>query len=147
LYLAIGTRLDISYAVQQLLQFLDSYSYTHWHAVTHVLRYLKGMRNLHLTLGGSQINLLGFTDSDWANCMDTRRSVSGYALSLGFGVISWNTKKSQPPPVKLNILLASRQQKKVSGSKLFLLESTCRSLALQQSYVTIIVMEKEKEKD
>lgn len=96
LWLAISTRPDIQYAVQQLSQFLDCYTSTHWHAAIRVLRYLKGTRSLRLRLGGdTPINLVGFTDSDWANCLDTRRSVGGYAWSLGSGLISWCTRKQR----------------------------------------------------
>lgn len=96
LWLAISTRPDIQYAVQQLSQFLDCYTSTHWHAAIRVLRYLKGTRTLRLRLGGdAPINLIGFTDSDWANCLDTRRSVGGYAWSLGSGLISWCTRKQR----------------------------------------------------
>ena len=96
LYLAIGTRPDIAYAVQQLSQYLDSYSYAHWNAAIRVVRYLKGTRDLKLVLGGKGDNtLIGFTDSDWANCLDTRRSVGGYCFSLGSGIISWSAKKQK----------------------------------------------------
>jgi hypothetical protein len=96
LYLAIASRLDITYAVQQLSQYLDCYSYAHWNAAVRVLRYLKGTRDLKLVLGGSNpIDLLGFTDSDWANCLDTRRSIGGYAFTLGSGIISWNCRKQK----------------------------------------------------
>lgn len=40
LYLAIGTWPDIAYAVQQLSQLLDCYSFLHWHATIHIVRYL-----------------------------------------------------------------------------------------------------------
>lgn len=94
IYLSVGTRPDITYAVQQLSQFLDSYSYAHWNAAIRVVRYLKGTRHLRLVLGGTNgINLTGFTDSDWANCLDTRRSVGGYAFTLGSGVVSWAARK------------------------------------------------------
>ncbi|KAJ3494947.1 hypothetical protein NLJ89_g10707 [Agrocybe chaxingu] len=94
LYLAIGTRPDISYAIQQLSQFLDSYTYAHWNAAIQVVKYLKGTRSLALQLGGKgPIQLLGFTDSDWANCLDTRKSVGGYGFTLGSGLVSWMSKK------------------------------------------------------
>ena len=90
LHLAVGTCLDISYAVQQLSQFLDTYSYVHLHAAIWVVLYLKGSWDVKLHLGGSNISLLGFLDSDWVKCLDMRCSVRGYAFS---GVILWNAHK------------------------------------------------------
>ena len=96
LYLSIGTRPDITYSVQQLSQYLDCYSYAHWNAAIRVVRYLSGTRNLKLHLNGmNPISLLGFTDSDWANCLDTRRSVGGHAYSLGSGMVSWQARKQK----------------------------------------------------
>ena len=96
LYLSIGTRPDISYSVQQLSQFLDCYTYAHWNTALRVVRYLSGTRNHKLHLGGNNpISLLGFTDSDWANCLDTRRSVGGHAYTLGSGAISWQARKQK----------------------------------------------------
>lgn len=96
LYLSIGTRPDITYSVQQLSQYLDCYTYTHWNAVLRIVRYLSGTRDYKLSLGGNNpISLLGFTDSDWANCLDTRRSVGGHAYTLGSGIISWQARKQK----------------------------------------------------
>ena len=96
IYLSVGTRPDITYTVQQLSQFLDCYTYAHWNAAIQVIRYLKGTRDLKLTLGGHKsLELLGLTDSDWANCLDTRRSVGGYGFSLGSGLISWTAQKQK----------------------------------------------------
>ena len=90
LYLSIMFHPDITYAIQQLSQFLDSYSFTHWNAVIHVMRYLKGMRELKLILGGwNPVNLTGFTDSDWANCLDTRWSIGEYSFTLSSSIVSW----------------------------------------------------------
>lgn len=73
MYLAIGTRPDISYAVQQLCKFLDSYGPAHWEAAKRVVRYLKGTRTLSLVLGGDHVaRLLAYTDSDLASCVNTR---------------------------------------------------------------------------
>ena len=96
LYLSIGTRPDITYAVQQLSQYLNCYSYAHWNAAICVVPYLSGTREYKLHLGGNNpISLLGFTDSDWANCLDTRRSVGGHAYTLGSGIISWQARKQK----------------------------------------------------
>ena len=37
--------------------------------------------------------IVGFSDSDWAGCLDTRASTSGFAFTLGGGAISWTSKK------------------------------------------------------
>ncbi|KNZ81024.1 Copia protein, partial [Termitomyces sp. J132] len=111
LWLAVSTHPDIQYAVQQLSQYLDCFTYTHWNAAMRMLQYLKGTRTLGISLGGSNpIQLVGFMDSDWANCLDMRRSVGdsdwancldtqcsigGYAWSLGSGAVSWAARKQK----------------------------------------------------
>eukprot|EP00253_Pinus_taeda_P025994 PITA_25994 len=39
------------------------------------------------------LNLIGFTNSDWAGDTIDRKSTSGYVLSLGSGPICWSSKK------------------------------------------------------
>ena len=94
MYLSVATRPDISYAVGRLSSFLDCYRPEHWEAVIRVLRYLKATRTYALTLGGrGSLSLLGYSDSDYANCLETSRSIGGYCFSLGSGMISWSSKK------------------------------------------------------
>jgi len=96
MYIAVGTRPDIAYAVSKLSSYLDCYRSDHWDAAIRVLRYLKGTRTLGLVLGGSNpINLIGYSDSDYANCVETSRSVAGYCFNLGSGMISWRSRKGQ----------------------------------------------------
>ena len=38
---------------------------------------------------------MGYSDLNWANCLDMHRSISGYCYSLGSGLISWNAKKQK----------------------------------------------------
>jgi hypothetical protein len=95
-YLAVGTRPDIAYAVGRLAGFLDCYRVEHWEAAIRVVRYLKGTRQLCLKLGGVKpISLIGHSDSDYANCLDTSLSVGGYCFTLGSGVISWASRKQK----------------------------------------------------
>ena len=89
MYLAVATRPDISYAVGRLSSFLDDFRLEHWEAAIRVLRYLKATRTYGLTLGGKNtLALTGYSDSDYANCMDTSRSIGGYCFTLGSGMVS-----------------------------------------------------------
>ena len=71
MHLALGTRPDISYAVNRLAQFTQNPKPTHWTTVKRIFRYLKGTRNHALTYGGSDellnqdLNI--FCDADWAS--------------------------------------------------------------------------------
>lgn len=88
------TRPDISFAVQQLSQFMNKPTTTHHDAALRVLRYLKGSPGLGLFMFGSSIlQLKAYSDSDWASCLDTRRSIMGYCVYLGSSLVSWRSKK------------------------------------------------------
>ncbi|KAJ3570020.1 hypothetical protein NP233_g4673 [Leucocoprinus birnbaumii] len=96
MYVATGTRPDICYAVSKLAQYLDCYRDAHWDAALRVARYLYTTRDMKLWLGGKNpTRLLGFSDSSYADCPDTRRSSMGYCFSLGSGVVSWSSKKQK----------------------------------------------------
>ena len=56
------------------------------------LQYLKRTASLGVTYGGAtedNMKLSAWVDTDHASCPDTRRSVSGGAVMLGGGAISW----------------------------------------------------------
>ncbi|KAL5603949.1 hypothetical protein FOVSG1_006699 [Fusarium oxysporum f. sp. vasinfectum] len=67
----------------------------HQTAVKRIFRYLKGSQNLELVYQGELQPLLGYTDSDWAGDLETRRSTSGYVFNLGTGAISWSSKRQR----------------------------------------------------
>ena len=78
---------------------------THWQAALRILRYLKTFPSLGLVYladrdSSSEIHLIGWTDSDWAGDIDSRRSTTGYCFTLGSGAISWSSKKQ--PTVALS---------------------------------------------
>ena len=59
-----------------------------------VLRYLKGTVNYGLLyIDVFDVQLAGYSDSDWAGNPNDRKSTSGYAFNIGLGVISWSSKK------------------------------------------------------
>src|SRR6266481_6706360 len=93
MYAAMAMRPDIAFVVQHLSQFNCNLGNAHWTAAQHTIHYLYATRHRSLVLGGKDIMLMGWVDSDWGACTDTRRSTSRYAFSLGTGIISWSSKK------------------------------------------------------
>jgi hypothetical protein len=58
-------------------------------ALKRILRYLQGSLNYNLLLRPSLMSeLVAYTDADWADCPDTRRSTFGYAMFLGANLVS-----------------------------------------------------------
>jgi hypothetical protein len=66
----------------------------HFNAACSVLRYLKNNLGQGILFSrDSDLQLTGYPDADWAGCMDTRKSVSGYCFFIGKYLISWRAKK------------------------------------------------------
>ncbi|XP_026432410.1 uncharacterized protein LOC113329798 [Papaver somniferum] len=93
LYLTV-TRPDITYAVNYLSQFMQHPGNAHLDAAHRVLHYLKGtIRHVIFLSSASYLSLHGYTDFDWAGCPLTRRSTTGYFVTIGDSPISWKSKK------------------------------------------------------
>ncbi|XP_015161597.1 uncharacterized mitochondrial protein AtMg00810-like [Solanum tuberosum] len=84
---------DISFAVQQVSQFMQAPHNLPLVAIRRIIRYLLGTFTRGLFFpSGSSIRLNAFSDSDCAGCPNTRRSVSGWCMLLGESLISWKSK-------------------------------------------------------
>lgn len=100
MYIMLGTRPDIAYAISVVSRYGSNPTNAHWTAVKRIFRYLKATASMRLTYKGSIERLTGYTDSDWAGDHDTRRSTSGFVFTLGSGPISWQSKRQ--PTVALS---------------------------------------------
>lgn len=95
LYLAIGTRPDITFAVNYLSQFNNKYGEAHWKAAKRILRYLKGTIDMKLSYRKTDQPLIAYADADWGNCPIDRRSFSGTAFLMSGGAITWESRKQR----------------------------------------------------
>ena len=96
MYLAIGTRPDIAYAVGLLSRFNSCPGRIHWNAVQRVFRYLAGTLDLCLEFGPSVsggVLASVFTDSDYAGDADKARSTSGYVSFIGSSCVNWSSRR------------------------------------------------------
>ena len=94
-HLAVFTRPDITFAVSKLAQFNSNPTAIHLKAALHVLRYLKGTRNLCIVYKRQEqkVTIVGYSDSDWASDPNDRKSCTGYIFMVHGGPVSWTSHK------------------------------------------------------
>ena len=94
MYLMLGTRPDLAFAVGKLSRFCENPQQKHWNAIKRVFRYICGSKKLGLTFDGNKsLDLVGYSDSDWAGDTRDRKSTSGFVFSMCGTPVSWRSKK------------------------------------------------------
>lgn len=101
MYAMVCTRPDIAQAVSVVSRYMSQPGKEHWQAVKRIFRYLKGTADIGLIYGGNSSSFLsGYSDADYAADLDTRRSTTEYAFTVGNSLVSW--KATLQPTVALS---------------------------------------------
>jgi hypothetical protein len=87
----VNTQPDIAFAMGYVSRFLSEPHEDHLIAVNHILRYLAGTVNwgIQMKKGSGKTSLVGFTDSDFARDVDSRKSTSGVFFFLNESHVTW----------------------------------------------------------
>ncbi|KAL4351255.1 hypothetical protein GQ457_06G019360 [Hibiscus cannabinus] len=94
MYAQVCTRPDIAFTVGMLGRYQSNPGIDHLRAGKKVLRYFKGTKEYMLTYKRSDhLEVVGYSDSDFAGCVDSRKSTSGYIFMFASGAISWRSVK------------------------------------------------------
>ena len=104
-YAVTGMRLDLSFTITYLLQFLESKltKPEHITAAKCVLKYLRktidwGLLYPYISKTATDkcpYTLEGYVDASWGACPLTRQSHMGYVFKLGGCAISWKARKQR----------------------------------------------------
>jgi len=66
----------------------------HWKIIKKVQRYLQGMKDHMLTYKRfDHLEVIGYSNSDFVGCVDTRKSTLVYVFLLAEGAVSWKSAK------------------------------------------------------
>ena len=93
MYAMLCTRPDISYSVSVTSRYQSNPGNDHWMAVKHVLKYLKGTKDKFMIYGDGELQVNGYTDSDFQSDPDDRKSTSGFVFTLNGAAVSWKSSK------------------------------------------------------
>lgn len=93
LHLAQCTRPDIALPVGALAAYNAAPSQAHFDAMLDLVRYVGSTAERGITYGHTAVPLRIWCDANFATCLDTRRSITGWAVVMYGGAVSWSSKK------------------------------------------------------
>ena len=90
----VCTRPDIGFAVEILGRYQSNPGLDHWKAAKKVMRYLQGTKDYMLIYRQSDhLDLIGYSDVDFAGCVDSKKSTSGYIFMMAGAAVAWKSTK------------------------------------------------------
>jgi hypothetical protein len=93
MYIMLKTRSNITYSISMISRYVFNLTQTHWQAVKRIFRYLRKTHQMKLMFREALKLLESYTNSNWAEDQDIRRSISEYAFNVDNDVISWFSKR------------------------------------------------------
>ena len=94
MYAQVCTRPDLAFVTGMLGRYQHNPGMDHWKGLKKALRYMQSTKNHMLTYKRTEsLEVIGYSDADFADCVDSRRSTSGYIFMLANGAISWTSCK------------------------------------------------------
>ena len=101
MWVARCTRPDVQFCVNYLAQFSHCYTMEHFTALKQVAKYLYTTRDLKFFLYKPQkpfqgeVDLVQWTDSDWATDKNDRKSITGHISFVLGQPVSWGSRKQK----------------------------------------------------
>ena len=132
------SRPDIAYSVGVISRFMHNLTKNHLGAAKRIMRYVAGTVNFGIWYGKTtNFRLYGFTDSEWAGCMEDRKSISCFTFSLSSGVITWSSKKH--PTTALSSFEAEYMVVASSACQVIWMRRILSDMKQEQDGVTLIL--------
>jgi hypothetical protein len=92
----VCTHPDLAFVTGVLGRYQSNPGAGHWMMAKKALRYVQGTTGLMLTYWRSDVlEIVGYSDADYAGDRDDRKSTLGYVSTLAGGAISWRSSKQE----------------------------------------------------
>jgi hypothetical protein len=94
MYAQVCTRPDLTFVAGMLGRYQSNPGEVHRKGAKKALRYCQGTKEIMLRYKRSEkLEIVGYSDADFAGCVDSRKSTSGYIFTLTGGAILWKSSK------------------------------------------------------
>ncbi|KAK3121821.1 hypothetical protein QOZ80_8BG0661360 [Eleusine coracana subsp. coracana] len=93
----VHTRPDLTFTVGYVSWFMQRPTKEHLQAIKRIIRYVAGTLDysMHYPRRPGAVHFIGYSDSDYADDIDTSKSTSGTLFFLGKCLVSWQSIKQQ----------------------------------------------------
>jgi hypothetical protein len=89
----LKTRSIITYLISMINRYVFNFIQIHWQAIKHIFRYLRKTHQMKLMFRETLKSLKNYTNSNWAENQDIRRSTWEYAFNVDNDVINEFSKR------------------------------------------------------
>eukprot|EP00253_Pinus_taeda_P019588 PITA_19588 len=94
MYAQVCTRPNIAFVVGMLGRYQSDPGLDHWRTPKKVMRYLQGTKDYMLMYRRMDtLEVIGYSNSDFAGCVDSCKSTLGYIFMMAGGAVSWRSAK------------------------------------------------------
>lgn len=115
-------RPDMASSVNKVSQFMHCPLDTHLKVVKRIFRYLKGTSTYRMTIKRPlYLSLVGYSDANWGNDLDDRRSMTRYCVFFDCNVIALSSKKQHT----VSLSTTKTEYRSLANAKSKLFGSNC----------------------
>ena len=105
IYLIKFFRLDLANVIRELSKTMDKATKEHMNMMLRVLKYAVDTKDYGIIIRPAEpgpIEIIGYSDSSFANNKETQQSVTGYAIYANNSLITWKSKSQLSPEPNQN---------------------------------------------
>ncbi len=93
MYIMLKIRSNITYFISMINRYVFNLTQTYWQAIKRIFRYLRETHQMKLMFRETLKSLKNYTNSNWTENQDIRRSISEYVFNVDSDVINWFSKR------------------------------------------------------
>jgi hypothetical protein len=93
--MANQSRPDFCFATFKCARYMSNPAQQHEDALHTLFEYLQGAADFGIKYRRGKTDIVGFSDSDFGGCVDTRRSTTGWIFMFGGAPVSWCSQRQK----------------------------------------------------